>query len=76
MLGPGIELAGQALKKNAVVVMPKNQWGWYNSVIAGDFLVRNLETRIHMFLGGSPLFQIQSAREQFHHLGRDDFPMV
>jgi hypothetical protein len=25
--------------------------GWYNSVIAGDFLVQNLETRIHMFLG-------------------------
>ena len=24
---PGIELAGQALKKNAVALMPKNQWG-------------------------------------------------
>jgi hypothetical protein len=31
-------------------------------VIADDFLVQNLETRIHMFLGGSPLFQIQSNR--------------
>jgi hypothetical protein len=48
--------------KNAFAVMPKNQWGWYNSVIADDFLVQNLETRIHMFLGGSPLFQIQSIR--------------
>jgi len=25
--GPGIELAGEALNKNAVAVMPKNQWG-------------------------------------------------
>jgi hypothetical protein len=49
--GPGIELAGQAPNKNAVAVMPKNQWGWFNSVIAGDFLVQNLETRIHTFWG-------------------------
>jgi hypothetical protein len=49
--GPGIELAGQALNKNAVAVMPKNQLGWYNSVIADDFIVQILETRIHMFLG-------------------------
>ena len=48
---PGIELAGQALNKNGVAVMPKNQWGWYNSVIAGNFLLQNLETRIHTFLG-------------------------
>ena len=27
MPGPGIELAGQALNKNAVAVVPKNQWG-------------------------------------------------
>jgi hypothetical protein len=27
MPGPGIELVGQALNKNAVAVMPKNQWG-------------------------------------------------
>jgi hypothetical protein len=41
---------------------PKTSAGWYNSVIASDFLVQNLETRIHMFLGGSPLFQIQSTQ--------------
>jgi len=50
---PGIELAGQALNKNSAAVMPKKKisGGWYNSVIAGDILVQNLETRIHMFLG-------------------------
>jgi hypothetical protein len=31
--------------------MPKTSGGWYNSVIAGDFLVQILETRIHKFLG-------------------------
>jgi hypothetical protein len=49
---PGIELAWQAPNKNAVAVMPKNQWGWYNSLIAGHFLVQNLKTGIHMFWGG------------------------
>jgi hypothetical protein len=48
---PGIELAGQALNKNAVAVMPKNQLGWYNSAIADDFQVQILETRIHTFWG-------------------------
>ena len=52
-----MELAGQALNKNAVAVMPKNQWGLVRLSDCGDFLVQNLKTRIHMFLGRRmPLF--------------------
>ena len=76
----GIELAGEALNKNAIAVMPKNQWGgWYNSVIAGDFLVQNLETRIHMFLGrlrtarrGVPLFAHPDSAVSANDVFADD----
>jgi hypothetical protein len=51
-LTAGSNPLGKLLNKNAVAVMPKNQLSWYNSVIAGDFLVQNLETEfIHFWAG-------------------------
>jgi len=48
---PGIELAGQALNKNAVAVMPKNQWGLVQLSDCRQLPSANPETRIHMFWG-------------------------